>query len=199
MTGRRGMSNLNVLMASAGLTYLALAVLMGVIPGIVFSQTKPVQGVMPLTAQQAAGREVYVGEGCSYCHTQQVRPLAQDAVWGRPSTAGDFVYATPQLLGTERTGPDLTNVGSRQPSDVWNLIHLYQPRALVHASIMPDYPWLFIVKDHAAPGDVTVAVPPGYAPAGKTIVATQPALDLVAYLKSLKQPALPTPGPGAAP
>lgn len=190
------MSNLTVLMASAGLTYVALAILMGVIPGIVFSQTKPVQGLMPLTAQQSAGREVYVGEGCSYCHTQQVRPLAQDAVWGRPSTAGDYVYATPELLGTERTGPDLTNVGARQPSDVWNLIHLYEPRALVHASIMPDYPWLFVAKDQASPGDVTVAVPPGYAPAGKTIVATQRALDLVAYLKSLKQPALPTPGPG---
>lgn len=190
------MSNLTVLMASAGLTYVALAILMGVIPGIVFSQTKPVQGLMPLTAQQSAGREVYVGEGCSYCHTQQVRPLAQDAVWGRPSTAGDYAYATPELLGTERTGPDLTNVGARQPSDVWNLIHLYEPRALVHASIMPDYPWLFVAKDQASPGDVTVAVPPGYAPAGKTIVATQRALDLVAYLKSLKQPALPTPGPG---
>jgi cbb3-type cytochrome c oxidase subunit II len=193
------MSNLGVLMTSAGLTYVALALLMGVIPGIVFSRTKPVQGLVPLTTQQAAGREAYVGEGCSYCHTQQVRPLQQDAVWGRPSTSGDYAYATPELLGTERTGPDLTNVGSRQPSDVWNLIHLYQPRALVHASIMPDYPWLFVVKDHPVPGDVAVPVPAGYAPPGKTIVATQRALDLVAYLKSLKQPALPPEAAGAVP
>jgi cytochrome c oxidase cbb3-type subunit II len=195
MTTRRGMNNLTVLIASAGLVYVALAIVMGVSPGIVLSQTKPIAGVVPLTAQEAAGRDVYVAEGCSYCHTQQVRPIPVDHVWGRPSTAGDYAYATPQLLGTERTGPDLTNVGMRQPSDVWNLIHLYEPRTLVHASVMPAYPWLFTVKDHAAPGDVTVAVPPGYAPAGKVVVATQRALDLVAYLKSLKQVALPTPAP----
>lgn len=199
MTNRRGMSNLTVLIASAGLVYLALAIVMGVSPGIALSRTKPLPGVVPLTAQEAAGRDVYVAEGCSYCHTQQVRPLKVDAVWGRPSTAGDYAYATPELLGTERTGPDLTNVGMRQPSDVWNLIHLYEPRALVHASVMPDYPWLFVAKDHAAPGDIAVPVPAGYAPAGKMVVATQRALDLVAYLKSLKQVALPTPGPATAP
>ena len=195
MQQRRGMDNVGILAWSVGLTYLVLALLMGVIPGIWLSSTPPLPGVQPLTAQEARGRDVYVSEGCSYCHTQQVRPLTQDQVWGRPSTAGDYAYATPQLLGTERTGPDLTTVGARQPSDVWNLIHLYQPRSLVHASIMPAYPWLFAVKQAADPGDTTVAVPPGYAPAGKTIVAKQRALDLVAYLKSLKQVALPTPAP----
>ncbi len=192
---RRGMDNVGILAWSAGLTYLVLAILMAVIPGITMSNTPPLPGVQPLSATEARGRDVYVSEGCSYCHTQQVRPIAQDQVWGRPSAAGDYAYATPQLLGTERTGPDLTTIGARQPSDVWQLIHLYQPRSLVHASIMPQYPWLFVVKDSAAPGDTTVTVPPGYAPQGKTIVATQRALDLVAYLKSLKQVALPTAAP----
>ena len=124
-----------------------------------------------------------------------VRPLQQDHVWGRPSTRGDYAYATPQLLGTERTGPDLSNIGARQPSAVWHLIHLYQPRSLVHASIMPSYPWLFVTKDKADTGDVVVNIPAGYAPAGKVVVASQRVSDLVEYLRSLKQAPLPAATP----
>jgi hypothetical protein len=68
-------------------------------------------------------------------------------------------------------------------------------RALVHASIMPAYPWLFVAKNHPAAGDVVVSVPPEYAPHGKVVVATHEEQDLVAYLKSLKQPVLPSPAP----
>lgn len=186
----RPMDRLWVLMTASFVIYALLAIVMGVIPGIVLSDTKPTPGLSPLSVSAARGREVYVSEGCSYCHTQQVRPLAQDLVFGRPSTRGDYAYSTPQLLGTERTGPDLTNIGKRQPSAVWNYIHLYEPRSLVSASIMPAYPWLFSVKAHADPGDVTVPVPPGYAPANAVVVAGSNAIDLVAYLQSLKQPQL---------
>lgn len=189
------MDNVRVLVLSAAGIYAFLAIMMGVIPGTILSKTPPSPGLVPLSAAASRGRDIYVGEGCSYCHTQQVRPLAQDRVWGRASRGGDYAFSTPQLLGSERTGPDLTNIGARQPSDVWQSIHLYEPRALVHASIMPAYPWLFVAKDHAAPGDVTVSVPPEYAPQGKVIVATREEQDLVAYLKSLKQPALPSPAP----
>ncbi|GAC1582175.1 MAG: hypothetical protein NVS3B7_17480 [Candidatus Elarobacter sp.] len=193
---RAGMNNVWVLIASAAGMYACLALAMGIVPGHVLSATPPGPGVMPLSEAAARGRDVYVGEGCSYCHTQQVRPLEQDRVWGRPSTRGDYAYATPQLLGSERTGPDLSNIGARQPSAVWHLIHLYQPRALVHASIMPPYPWLFEVKKSAQPGDVTVAVPPEYAPdGGGVIVASRSAQDLVAYLAALKQAPLPTAAP----
>jgi cytochrome c oxidase cbb3-type subunit 2 len=186
----RPMDRLWVLITASFVIYALLAVIMGVVPGIVLSETKPTPGISPLSGAAARGREVYISEGCSYCHTQQVRPLAQDLVFGRPSTRGDYAYATPQLLGTERTGPDLTNVGGRQPSAVWNYIHLYEPRAVVSASIMPAYPWLFIVKAHAEQGDVTVPVPPGYAPAKAVVVAGPDATALVDYLQSLKQPQL---------
>jgi cytochrome c oxidase cbb3-type subunit 2 len=95
-------------------------------------------------------------------------------------------------MGTERTGPDLTNIGIRQPSLAWNLLHLYQPRAVVEKSIMPAYPWLFEVKQELSEGDVEVVVPDPYRKGinGK-IVATQEALNLVAYLQSLKQTPLP--------
>jgi cytochrome c oxidase cbb3-type subunit 2 len=192
---RKGMDHVNVLVFSAAGIYAALAIMIGVIPGTVLSKTPPVPGLTPLNAAQARGREVYVGEGCSYCHTQFVRPLAQDRVWGRASVAGDYAYSTPQLLGTERTGPDLSNVGARQPSDIWHSIHLYEPRALVAGSIMPAYPWLFTAKDKADPGDVVVNVPAAYAPAGKVIVASTDEQDLVAYLLSLKQATLASPAP----
>lgn len=184
------MKNVWVLIGSSAAVYITLAFGMAIIPGFALSATKPTPGLQPLTALQAHGRDIYVGEGCSYCHTQYVRPLAQDKVWGRPSTAGDYAYSTPELFGTERNGPDLTNVGMRQPSDVWNLIHLYEPRALTAGSIMPSYRYLFDEKTHAAPGDVVVPVPAGFAPAGQVVVATADVKALVAYIESLKQPTL---------
>src|SRR3546814_15324336 len=86
-------------------------------------------------------------------------------------------------MGTMRTGPDLLNVGARLPSRDWQLTHLYQPRAISKWSIMPAYPYLFEKKAKAAPGDVVVKLPPGYAPKDGVIVASQQALDLVAYLQ----------------
>ncbi|HEY9179105.1 MAG TPA: cbb3-type cytochrome c oxidase subunit II [Candidatus Baltobacteraceae bacterium] len=183
----RGMNNVWTLIAVSAIIYGAFCVAMGVVPGTAMSHLQPLAGEKPLDAQTARGRAIYVSEGCSYCHTQNIRPLAQDKVFGRPSVGGDYVYSTPQLLGTERTGPDLSNIGLRQPSEVWQYIHLWDPRAVVHDSIMPRYTWLFEVKRAADPGDVTVPVPPGFGPAGEVIVAGQQAKDLVAYLKSLKQ------------
>lgn len=191
----RGMNNVWTIIAASAIIYGTLCMLMGVIPGTAMSHEPPTSGLKALTAQEVRGRDIYVGEGCSYCHTQNVRPLAQDKIFGRPSIAGDYAYATPQLLGTERTGPDLSNIGLRQPSDVWQYIHLWDPRAVVHASIMPRYTWLFQLKKGSGAGETTVPVPPGFAPPGYIIIATQQAKDLVAYLKSLKQPPLGKGGP----
>jgi cytochrome c oxidase cbb3-type subunit 2 len=185
------MSKLVLIAGGSTLVYLVLAVLMGVLPGIELSRTPPGPGVNPLTALQAEGRAVYVSSGCSYCHTQQVRPLPQDKVFGRPSAPGDFAYQTPELLGSQRTGPDLTNIGARQPSDVWQYIHLYNPRAVVPQSIMPAFDWLFEVVDNAPPGVTPVALPKAYAPTHGVVVPTHRAQALVAYLSALKQPALP--------
>jgi cytochrome c oxidase cbb3-type subunit 2 len=139
------MSKLVLIAGGSTLVYAVLAVMMGVLSGLELSNTPPGPGVEPLTPLQAQGREVYVANGCSYCHTQQVRPLPQDKVFGRPSAPGDFAYQTPALLGSGRTGPDLTNIGERQPSAVWQFIHLYNPRAVVPESIMPAFEWMFQV------------------------------------------------------
>ena len=188
------MTKLMLIAGGSTLVYAVLALLMGVLPGIKLSNTPPGPGVIPLTALQAEGRGVYVASGCSYCHTQQVRPLQQDKVFGRPSAPGDFAYQTPELLGSERTGPDLTNTGARQPSDTWQYIHLYNPRAVVPQSIMPAFDWMFEVVDSAPPGVTPVALPKTFAPTYGVVVPRRDARALVAYLSALKQPPFPDAG-----
>jgi cytochrome c oxidase cbb3-type subunit II len=182
------------LLAIAGgstLVFVVLALVMGVIPGYELSQTPAGPNVRPLTPIEAEGREVYVANGCSYCHTQQVRPLDEDRVFGRPSAPGDFAYQTPELLGSERTGPDLTNVGVRQASEVWQYLHLYNPRVVVPESIMPSFGWMFSIVDKVPAGLAPVPLPAGSGPAHGVVVPTQQATALVAYVLSLKQPLLP--------
>ena len=175
---------------SGGMVMLGFATsMLVVLPYMQVRDVKPSEGLKPYTAAEWRGREQYIQNGCVYCHSQQPRAknFAPDAArgWGRAPVAGDYAYDTPQLLGTMRTGPDLFNIGTRQPSDDWHLGHLYQPRAYVPGSIMPGYPYLFDLKDKAEKGDQVVNLPPGHAPAGKVVVAKQEVLDLVKYLKSL--------------
>jgi len=185
------MNKLALIAGGSTLVYACLACMMGVLPGIELSSVAAGPGVKPLTALESEGRDVYVANGCSYCHTQQVRPLDQDKIFGRPSAASDFKYQTPELLGSERTGPDLTNIGTRQPSSVWQYIHLYNPRAVVPESIMPSFGWLFEVVDRAPPGASAVPLPKSYAPAHGLVVPSHSAEALIAYLAALKQPPLP--------
>ncbi|MEZ8238187.1 cbb3-type cytochrome c oxidase subunit II [Vibrio splendidus] len=98
---------------------------------------------MPLTPIELAGRDIYISEGCHVCHTQMVRPLESEVKRnGRPNKEADDIYEFPNLWGSKRTGPDLTNLG-RKYSDQWHVIHLTDPRKVVPTSIMPSYPWLF--------------------------------------------------------
>jgi cytochrome c oxidase cbb3-type subunit 2 len=184
------MNKLVLIVGGSTLVYACLAWTMGVWPGIELSKISAGPGVEPLTALQSEGREVYVANGCSYCHTQQVRPLDEDKVFGRPSAPGDFKYQTPELLGSERTGPDLTNIGARQPSSVWQYIHLYNPRAVVPESIMPSFDWMFAILARAPAGAIPVPLPKSYAPAHSVVIPTHRAEALIAYLAALKQPAL---------
>lgn len=190
------MRKLWAIAGGSALVYVVLALMMGVMPGIELSKTPAAAGVVPLTPLQAEGRVVYAANGCGYCHTQQVRPLAEDKIFGRPSAPGDFAYQTPELLGSERTGPDLTDVGVRRGSDVWQYMHLYDPRSVVSASIMPSFAWMFRVVPAAPPGATTVPLPPAYAPTHGVVIPTHRAQALVAYLLSLKQ--APLPGGAAA-
>lgn len=173
------------------LAILAFATLLLVIaPAAQIRGIEPAPGLEPYTEAEARGREHYVNLGCYYCHSQQPRSVDQapdpQRGWGRPTTPADYVYDRPHVLGTMRTGPDLMNIGVRMPSEAWHLTHLYQPRAVVPSSLMPNYPFLFEVTADPGPDDVVVPVPDEYAPDdGMVVVARQTALDLTAYLLSL--------------
>jgi cytochrome c oxidase cbb3-type subunit II len=164
--------------------------LLVVMPYLLLKKVPPPPGLKPYTSTQLDGRQVYIANGCVYCHSQQPRDIQQapdfNRGWGRASVAGDYAYDTPHLLGTMRTGPDLLNIGARQPSADWQLGHLYQPRAYTPGSIMPPYPYLFEVRQGAAkPGETVVTLPPPYARPGEVVVARPEALALVSYLLSL--------------
>ncbi|PKO33426.1 MAG: cytochrome-c oxidase, cbb3-type subunit II [Betaproteobacteria bacterium HGW-Betaproteobacteria-7] len=110
------------------------------------STTTPVEGVKPYTAEQLAGREVYLREGCYNCHSQMIRPFrAETERYGHYSVAGEFVYDHPFQWGSKRTGPDLQRVGGRY-SDEWQRAHLINPRDVVPESNMPAFAFLANTK-----------------------------------------------------
>lgn len=190
------------LFGTAALFFVGLTVLVAVMPAIRNqNMNQPLPGAEPLSPDAIKGKALFVANGCVACHTQQVRNIDMDKTWGsRPSLAADYADIhrtdlwrnTATLMGTERTGPDLTDIGNRQPSKDWNLVHLYNPRIVVKESIMPAYPWLFAVKKEPSKSDVVVNVPSEYLDGqeGK-VVATRDAMYLIAYLQSLKQTKLP--------
>ncbi|GAA4886742.1 cytochrome-c oxidase, cbb3-type subunit II [Ferrimonas pelagia] len=114
-----------------------------IVPLIYIDETnEPVEGLTPYTALQMEGRDVYIREGCSNCHSQMIRPFrAETERYGHYSVAGEHVWEHPFLWGSKRTGPDLARVGGRY-SDTWHKVHLTDPRAVVPESNMPAYPWL---------------------------------------------------------
>ena len=173
------------------LLYVVIVMIIAVGPAIDLAQTPPGPGVVPLTPQQEEGRQVFASEGCDYCHTLQVRPIPEDKPFGRPSAPGDFAYATPEMLGSERTGPDLTNVGNRR-GEVWQYMHLYDPRSVAPESIMPNFKFLFRAVSTVPGGETAVPIPAAFAPKnGDKVIPTQQAKALVAYLMSLKQAPIP--------
>ena len=108
--------------------------------------TEPIEGLKPLTPLQLEGRDIYIQEGCSVCHSQMVRPLrAEVERYGHYTVAGELVYNHPFLFGSKRTGPDLARVGALY-SDDWHRVHLMDPRSVVPESNMPAFPWLFEKK-----------------------------------------------------
>ena len=99
--------------------------------------------VADYTPQEQHGRQVYIREGCWYCHSQYIRPLSDETFrWGPQSQMGEYAYDLPHLLGTRRIGPDLQRVGLKYGTD-WHVAHHWNPRNVVPDSVMPRFPWLF--------------------------------------------------------
>ncbi|HVO35454.1 MAG TPA: cbb3-type cytochrome c oxidase subunit II [Gemmatimonadales bacterium] len=193
------MNKYRVIFIGALATVLFAFFLLVFVPHLQLVSVAPPAGLKAYADSELAGRREYVSLGCLYCHSQQVRApgFGSDNArgWGRASYPEDYAYDYPHLLGTMRTGPDLMNIGGRQPSRAWHYAHLYQPRAMTPGSVMAAFPFLFAVKDQAQMGDEIVDLPAGVGPAGKVVVALPAARALVSYLLAMKHdyPA----GPGA--
>lgn len=137
----------------AGIAFFFLAiVIQGILPSILPQTYNPTVTsastgqtiqVADYTPLEHKGRQVYIREGCWYCHSQYVRPVTgEDLRWGPVSQAGEYVYDQPQLLSTRRIGPDLIRIG-RKYGDDWQAAHHWNPRDVVPDSIMPRFPWLY--------------------------------------------------------
>ena len=142
----------------------------------------------PVRAGLAAeGAQVYRSLGCVECHTQQVRGLGADRQrWGgRITVAQDYLGDYPVFLGNLRIGPDLANVGLRQPDAKQLRMHLYDARKVTPGSMMPPYKFLFekrklLPGQQPSPDALPVEVEPGF-----QMVPSHRADALIAYLQSL--------------
>ena len=121
-----------------------LAVFFAVVAVAVFTpvavwRPTPTDIAHPYTAQEAAGRKLFYSNGCNYCHTQYVRDV--DNAMGPVSEPVNYYYDDPMILGSERTGPDLSYIG-RKRSVQWEIDHMKDPRQFSPLSIMPDFTFL---------------------------------------------------------
>ena len=97
----------------------------------------------PYTELEQRGRDVYLREGCWYCHSQFVRPVTGETRrWGPVTESGEFAFDIPHLFGTRRIGPDLMRVGLKY-SNEWHFAHFWDPRMLSPDSVMASYRGLF--------------------------------------------------------
>ena len=105
-------------------------------------------GVLKLAADAdvfhaGSGKTMFVREGCWWCHTLLPEQTQDWQVFGAPPMLGDFNGEGPTAFGSDRKGPDLLHVGSRNSSREWMMLHFFNPRLVQPHSIMPrfDYLW----------------------------------------------------------
>ena len=122
--------------------------------GIIFAVSLPAQDGAAIASEQAAvvafsdealsGRDIYIQEGCFYCHTQQVRSVVTDVNLGKVSEPGSAIAFGTDNYGFQRIGPDLTHVGSREPTNdaAWLENFLTAPRTVRVGSLQPSYAYL---------------------------------------------------------
>jgi len=152
----------------AGVGFFLLSFVgMGVAPWTTLKDLEPPEGMEPRSALAERGRQIFMQEGCWHCHTQFVRPSGEEPRrYGPPPMAMEHVDELPQLYGTRRVGQDLSRVAGKY-SDDWHLAHFYNPRTVVPWSVMPGFPWLYEEQ------------------ADETVVPTEDAKALVAYVQSI--------------
>jgi cytochrome c oxidase cbb3-type subunit 2 len=111
-----------------------------ILPATTFRE-QPSQAWREWGEAEAEGHRLYVANGCSYCHSQFVRAIDSGLGAERIAERGDYYQYNPAILGTERTGPDLSQAGGEHPDD-WHLAHFTNPRYTRPVSLMPSWEFL---------------------------------------------------------
>ncbi len=132
--------NLRLLLGGSLIIFAAILCVAVILPWAT-STEKPSDIHRPRTPLEEAGRRIYIANGCTYCHTQFIRNLDWDLGAERIAQAGDYIQEQPHLLGSERTGPDLSQEGGEHPDD-WHLAHYTNPRYTRPESVMPSFEFL---------------------------------------------------------
>src|SRR6266511_2781219 len=102
----------------------------------------------PLSDNGHKGRDLFASNGCYVCHSGYSRP--QDVRYALyflypKGSQPDHFYGSdqsPNLFGTEPTGPDLSQ-DSRWHPDEWHRAHFYNPRFIDPLSLMPPMKAIF--------------------------------------------------------
>jgi hypothetical protein len=125
------------------LVWAASISIMVVFP-VVSIENKPSEIWRPMTLKEQEGLRLYVNNGCSYCHSQYIRKMDWGIGAERIAQPGDYYDQEPAILGSERTGPDLSQEGGEHPDD-WHKAHFINPRFTRPVSVMPS--WKFLGDD----------------------------------------------------
>ena len=187
----------DVILSEAGTNQPALiAALLKVKPGSTEADVHQVLAALPKTV--LAGTTKEEADACSKALNAAgaksqvwIVPVGPDIArgWGlRRSVAEDFLYDYPVMLGSQRVGPDLADVGVRLSDPAYHLLHLFAPQFLVKGSTMPPYQFLFDKRRiERYPSPDALVLPPQLAPEpGYEFVPKPEAKALVAYLVSLR-------------
>ncbi|WP_319574256.1 cbb3-type cytochrome c oxidase subunit II [uncultured Desulfobacter sp.] len=134
-------------MTPAAIVFGSLFILIAVVSVVIIlpyadtSKTIPSDLFRTRTAMEEKGRALYISNGCVYCHTQSIRSVDWGLGAERIAQAGDYLKDYPILLGSQRTGPDLSQEGGEHPDD-WHQAHFTNPRYTRPLSIMPPFEFL---------------------------------------------------------
>ena len=128
------------------LAFFSVVLMVVVLPTATYV-VQPSDNWLPLSNEAFRGRGVYLANGCVYCHSGYTRPQdefqASYYLYPRISDPGDYygVSQSPNILGTERTGPDLSQEAGNHP-DMWHTAHYMNARSVNPLSIMPRFNFL---------------------------------------------------------
>jgi len=187
----------DVILSEAGTNRVALlAALLDMKSGLSEARATELLGRLPQPVAQGVTKEVADADMAALGAAGAkaglwVQPVGPDIArgWGKRRTvAEDFLFDSPVMLGSQRIGPDLANVGARLPDAKWQLLHLYAPQLEVPGSAMPPFRFLFEKRRiQEARSSDALDLPGELAPpAGYVIVPKPQAKALVAYLLSLR-------------